>query len=128
MKCEEEGATQEMMTVVMICKGGQWAVDSAATEAATKCTEEGATKTETMSMGGFSMDMTYICKDGEWTMDMSNFGNMFGGDSTGGMNFGDFGGGNFGDFGGGDFGGGNFGDFGGGNFGGGALGGGAAAE
>lgn len=85
-----------------------------------KCDEEGATKTETMEMGGaFSMDMTYICKDGQWEMQMPDFGGMFGGDSTGGFpggmgNWGDSsftmpGGGQGGFPGGGNFGGGNFG-------------------
>ena len=121
MKCDEEGATQNMMgAAVLVCTDGQWVYDSTATAAANKCDEEGATKTETMEMGGaFSMDMTYICKDGQWEMQMPDFGGMFGGDSTGGFpggmgNWGDSsftmpGGGQGGFPGGGNFGGGNFG-------------------
>ena len=86
MSCDEEGATQSMMGMAtMVCKNGQWEYDSTATAAANKCDVEGATKTETM-MG--TMEMTYVCKDGQWTIDMSSFGSMFGGDSTG-FNFGD---------------------------------------
>jgi hypothetical protein len=120
MKCDEEGATQDMMGMAtMVCKNGQWEYDSTATAEANKCTEEGATKTETM-MG--AMEMTYVCKDGQWTIDMSSFGGMFGGDSTGaGFNFGDFGGGE-GGFTGGDM---DWSQLGGGNFGAGNLGGGA---
>ena len=86
MKCDEEGATQNMMgAAVLVCRNGQWEYDSTATAEANKCDEEGATKTEDM-MG--MMEMTYVCKDGQWTIDMSSFGSMFGGDSTG-FNFGD---------------------------------------
>lgn len=87
MKCDEEGATQNMMgAAVLVCTDGQWVYDSTATAAANKCDEEGATKTESMGMGdSFSMDMTYICKDGQWEMQMPDFGGMFGGDSTGGF-------------------------------------------
>ena len=121
MKCDEEGATQNMMgAAVLVCTDGQWVYDSTATAAANKCDEEGATKTESMGMGdAFSMDMTYICKDGQWEMQMPDFGGMFGGDSTGGFpggmgNWGDSsftmpGGGQGGFPGGGNFGGGNFG-------------------
>lgn len=130
MKCDEEGAVQNMMgAAVLVCTNGQWVYDSTATAAANACTEEGATKTETMSFGGGSgYDMTYVCKNGQWQMDFSgmSFGDStwtggFGGDSTwsGGMNFGDSsftmpGGMNFGDSsftmpGGMNFGGGNFG-------------------
>ena len=96
MKCDEEGATQNMMgAAVLVCRNGQWEYDSEATAEANKCDEDGATKTETMEMGGaFSMEMTYICTDGVWEMQMPDFGGMFGDDSTGGfpgggMNFGD---------------------------------------
>jgi hypothetical protein len=135
MKCDA-GETMEQMGMVMTCKDGQWAYDSTATAAANKCDEEGATKTETMEMGGGNgFEMTYVCTDGKWEMKMPDFSGMFGGDSTGGFpgggnfNFGDSsftmpgggqGGWNMGDsssFGGGNYGGGNFG---GGNFGGGA--------
>ena len=76
MKCDEEGATQNMMgAAVLVCTDGQWVYDSTATAAANKCDEEGATKTESMGMGdAFSMDMTYICKDGQWEMQMPDFG------------------------------------------------------
>ena len=105
MKCDEEGATQNMMGMAtMVCKNGQWEYDSTATAAANTCTEEGATKTETMSMMGTDIEMTYVCKDGQWTMDMSSFGGMFGGEG-GGMG-GDV---DWSQYGGGDFGGGNFG-------------------
>lgn len=97
MKCDEEGATQNMMgAAVLVCTNGQWVYDSTATAEANKCDEEGATKTESMDMGGaFSMEMTYICTDGVWEMQMPDFGGMFGDDSTGGFpgggnwNFGD---------------------------------------
>ena len=91
MKCDEEGAVQNMMgAAVMVCTNGQWVYDSTATAAANACDEEGATKTETMSFGGGSgYDMTYVCKNGQWQMDFSgmNFGDStwtggFGGDST----------------------------------------------
>lgn len=109
MKCEA-GETMEQMGMVMTCKDGQWAYDSTATAAANKCDEEGATKTETMSMMGSDIEMKYVCKDGQWQMDMSSFGGGQGG--MGNWNMGDsttFGGGNFGggNFGGGNFGGGN---------------------
>ena len=123
MKCDEEGATQDMMGMAtMVCKNGQWEYDSTATAEANKCTEEGATKTETM-MG--AMEMTYVCKDGQWTIDMSSFGNMFGGDSTGGFpgGMGNWGDSSFTMPGGGM--GGDWSQFGGGNFGAGNLGGGA---
>ena len=122
MKCDEEGATQNMMgAAVLVCTDGQWVYDSTATAAANKCDEEGATKTETMEMGGaFSMDMTYICKDGQWEMQMPDFGGMFGGDSTGGFpgGMGNWGDSSFTMPGGGM--GGDWSQFGGGNFGGGA--------
>jgi hypothetical protein len=85
MKCEA-GETREQMGMVMKCEDGHWALDSAATAAANTCDEEGATKTETMDMGGaYSMEMTYICTDGKWEMQKPDFGGMFGGDSTGGF-------------------------------------------
>ncbi|WP_458449723.1 hypothetical protein [Fibrobacter sp.] len=119
MKCEA-GETREQMGMVMKCEDGHWALDSAATAAANTCDEEGATKTETMDMGGaYSMEMTYICTDGKWEMQMPDFGGMFGGDSTGGFP----GGGNF-NFGDSSFtmpGGGQGGFPGGGNFGGGEI-------
>ncbi len=95
MKCEA-GETREQMGMVMKCEDGHWALDSAATAEANKCDEDGATKTETMEMGGaYSMETTYICKEGKWEMQMPDFGGMFGDDSTGGFpgggnwNFGD---------------------------------------
>ena len=119
MKCEA-GETREQMGMVMKCEDGHWALDSAATAAANTCDEEGATKTETMDMGGaYSMEMTYICTDGKWEMQKPDFGGMFGGDSTGGFP----GGGNF-NFGDSSFtmpGGGQGGFPGGGNFGGGEI-------
>ncbi len=94
MKCEA-GETMEQMGMVMKCEDGHWTLDSAATAAANTCDEEGATKTESMSMGGGNgFEMTYICKDGQWEMQMPDFGGMFGGDSTGGFPGGNF---NFGD-------------------------------
>lgn len=109
MKCDEEGATQNMMgAAVLVCRNGQWEYDSTATAEANKCDEEGATKTETMSMMGMDIDMTYKCENGQWTMDMSGMGggNWGGyGDSSytmpggGSWNMGDsssFGGGNWG--------------------------------
>ena len=61
MKCEA-GETMEQMGMVMTCKDGQWAYDSTATAAANKCDEEGATKTETMSMMGSDIEMKYTLR------------------------------------------------------------------
>lgn len=88
MKCDEEGATKNMMgAAVMVCKNGQWEYDSTATAEANKCDEDGATKTETMDMGPQPMELTYICKDGQWEMQIPDFSGMFSGDSTGGFNW-----------------------------------------
>ncbi len=72
MNCEA-GETMEQMGMVLVCEDGQWAYDSTATAAANKCDEEGATKTETMSMMGMDIEMNYVCKDGQWSMDMGGF-------------------------------------------------------
>jgi hypothetical protein len=71
--CTEEGATQNQMGYVRVCTNGQWVYDSTATAEANKCTEEGATKTDSSSTMGFTMAMTYVCKDGQWKMDASGF-------------------------------------------------------
>ena len=96
MKCDEEGATQNMMgAAVLVCRNGQWEYDSTATAEANKCDEEGATKTETMSMMGMDIDMTYKCENGQWTMDMSGMG----GGNWGGFGDSSWAGGDWGGFG-----------------------------
>jgi hypothetical protein len=72
-----------MGAAVLVCMDGQWVYDSTATAAANACDEEGATKTETMTMSTYEMEMKYTCKDGQWQMDFSGMGGMEGwGDSS----------------------------------------------
>lgn len=83
MNCEA-GDTMEQMGMVLVCEDGQWTMDSTATAAANKCDEEGATKTETMSMMGMDIEMNYVCKDGQWSIDMGDLGGGQGGFPGGG--------------------------------------------
>ena len=66
MKCDRDGETKEVgvgdFKTTMICKDGNWAVDSSSADQYA-CDEEGATKD--MDMGGLTMKM--VCEDGAWT-------------------------------------------------------------
>ena len=70
---DEEGAkkTESYMgqEIPLVCEEGFWMPDEEAMDEMYTCDEEGATKTDTVTMGNNSMQVAYVCVDGEWEVD-----------------------------------------------------------